>query len=1000
LLRIRPGSAFQTALLSALVFLPIDGGTDNGGAVSAMRRVEDPGIVAGKPIERTGRLPGQAAPLANTLSEMTLPGGLKAALTVVDDRAAPDRSQFLLEFIRRTYNSAVALKADARDATLRTLVNHLQRASGPGADPSTRSDTLPLPLTPEFWTGMVFEGHVSTPGLAAAILQSRNAALLYYGLLSLDDGTREWMGAQPNLVAEIVSRRAAAFAVAAPGLRIARGVVDVPGGESAAPVWQALVGRRASDPADFVRALLAPEDGRLAYFYSAVADLGPGQLRVALNLDAPDLDVRTAAARQLFAAFERGAVGWKVDDRVFSRPVRDPALLVAGLRADRDGRPVLPGTRAFWRTVFGETDLPGTDSDVRALAAGEVVDYPWLSDRIFTREPAELGRRYQAVLFASRVVKQVTPETAKDAVDAVRGAAAYPALMATLERARESDLSVFATAARRADRLAGSGDDARALRALQQFQGALALLSRAATRHSVPAESFSTLVRSLCEVELSPRGEYEGRLVRWLGAWTSAEARRRGEDSADHANRPAGSESTTSSVDETVLGLLAGPPVREDRFVDWEGTRYRLDLAGAEAIRLERLLGAHPRPYLSAAVALVGLADDVAGPSVTSAALGRAAEGVERLAESIAAGSEPATGQSFAGVAAMLRSAALKSDTASARRAAAALCVLADGLLGRGLMELVYVAALGQPDRGSIDVADVARRHDFGFRPGGVGRSIAWRRPQPDAKTDRGWHIVGSLLDLDVALADFSLRRVSVKGLPSKPTLNSEDRRTFIEGVALVDPAAMTDADSSAIVTAIKRGRARIAALRTRADAMQVAGEIPLGRIRRTLLPWVVAQDPARLSMFLSPIELLWLGLETPPPPTLDAWGASADPRVGLVSLQLPDRQSSESFTAHWNAGLLASSFPDLNLRLAELLAELQMPASLLGSVLTAATFDFVNTAVSRDPDDRRGLVEFVHGLRVDRVETYLALLTTDGPLVPVTEASGAPTHSGEGARR
>ena len=62
------------------------------------------------------------------------------------------------------------------------------------------------------------------------------------------------------------------------------------------------------------------------------------------------------------------------------------------------------------------------------------------------------------------------------------------------------------------------------------------------------------------------------------------------------------------------------------------------------------------------------------------------------------------------------------------------------------------------------------------------------------------------------------------------------------------------------------------------------------------------------------------------------------------------------------------------------------MPAALLGPVLASATLDFVNGVVTRDQDDRRGLVEFVQALRADRVEQYLALLTTDGPLVPIDD--------------
>ena len=86
---------------------------------------------------------------------------------------------------------------------------------------------------------------------------------------------------------------------------------------------------------------------------------------------------------------------------------------------------------------------------------------------------------------------------------------------------------------------------------------------------------------------------------------------------------------------------------------------------------------------------------------------------------------------------------------------------------------------------------------------------------------------------------------------------------------------------------------------------------------------------------------------------------------------------------------MFATGFPDLNLRVAEMLADLKMPAPLLAPVLRSAMLDLVDSAIVRDSDDRRGLVDFVQSLRPDRVEQYLALLTTDGPLVPI-EAGGS----------
>ena len=210
------------------------------------------------------------------------------------------------------------------------------------------------------------------------------------------------------------------------------------------------------------------------------------------------------------------------------------------------------------------------------------------------------------------------------------------------------------------------------------------------------------------------------------------------------------------------------------------------------------------------------------------------------------------------------------------------------------------------------------------------------------------------------------------------------------QALALTEPARLVDAARDAIVEAVRRGRGRLAAIRTVADARAIADDVGLSPARRSLLPWIVAHDPGRLTAFLSPVELLWLGLgRRSPDGTLQAWGAPAEPRLGCLCVQLLDRRPWESLAGRWHAGLLASAFPDLNLRLAELLADLKMPASLLGAVLAAATIDFTENATSRDPDDRRGPVEFVQALGSERVEQYLALLTTDGPLVPTGDAPG-----------
>jgi hypothetical protein len=940
-----------------------------------------------------GSARAENTPPPGTLFEMPLPGDIRRALASVDDGVAADRSQVLVELIRRSYHRPAGGKQYQRDLFLGSVLAPLDLSSGQSAALDDPPETLPLPLPPRIWIDLVFGGRTTSQSLAGEILRSRNAALLYSGLLSLDDHTRYWLTTQPDLIAELASRHAAAFLVAAPGLRVTEGAVRVPGGASAESAWEALAGVHPSAPADFVRALLAHGAGRLAYFFGAMAQLTPAEIRFALNLDSPDAAVRAAAARQLHAIFEHMAPTWKIEEQPFWRPALDPALLVADLRLEDDGRPALPGTRRFWNLVFADAGpnrtRPGRADDFRAAAHGESVDFAWLCEQVFKGEPGEQRRRYRLVLFASRTVRGVTPATVEDAIETVRAAGTYPALIAALERAKVSDVATFASAARRAAQLSAIRSHPRAIRALAQFQGALGLVTRAALRGSLPIDSLPEYVSSLSAVDLSHRGDYEGRLVRWLDEHLREPDRTAAMAAAVADSHDALYGYAAGPIERDLLRMLAGPAPVEPRYVDWEGTRYRLDVTHAEAARLARLIGGEARPYLTSARALVLIADALDEGGLDAAGLEREAGTFGQVAQALAldeAAGWDGTGvpRRYRQVDAALRRAARGGDARSATRLGPALRVLADDLLARGLLELAYAAALGHPERAPISANEAARRHDFGLRSPGWGRNGPWQLPVAGTDSVRGWRVTGSLLGLDVKLAEFSLIRLSWKLPARKPTLSEVDRRVLTEAVALVEPMSLTDADRDTIVAALRNGRARLAAARTPREAYALADEIRLGPVRRTLLPWVVAHDPERVATFLSPIELLWLGLDgMPMAPGLHEWGAPGEPRLGCLCLQMIDRRPWEMLAGRWPSGIFASGFPDLNLRLAELLAELQMPAPLLGPVLASATLDFILTASSRDPDDRRGLVEFVQELGPERLELYLALLTTDGPLVP-----------------
>lgn len=926
---------------------------------------------------------------SGAVGEIALPGGLRAARAAIGDEVSPDRSLFLLEFIRRTYDTPLRIN-EPRSATLQALLQVLRNGARSGT-----VDTVPLPLPASLWSEAVFHGRATPATLIADILESRNASLLYAGLLALDDPTRAWVAAQPGLMTELASERAAAFLLAAPALRISGSTVSLPGGAAAQPVWAALAGASLSDAGRFVHTLISADEGRLAAFAGAMSELTGPQLTLVLNLDAAAAAARIDAARQVYAIFGRLLARKSQEHRIFTRPGLDPALLAASFSSGADGRIQVPGSRRLWITVFnaGPGALASGSAEQKLEAGGdEPVSFAWLCDAVFNGDPGEYRRRYLMVVFASRRLASGGLPTRRDTADAIQASVLYPALIQTLERAGVTDLSVMAGAARRAAELTAIGDEDRASRSIAQFQGLLAIVSRAGARGTLDARTVTSLVASLVAVAPNKSGDYEGRLVCWLADWlqpgtTVAGAQPSAIDAIlDEAGGP---------VEAAVLRLLAGVSVDSLPIVEWEGTRYRVDFARADAIRMVRALGEAPAASLTAAETVVSIADALDGPAITGAALAQHAEDLRRALTGTAEPTAPVRPESWRSELASLTKAARSGNVKAAAKTAPALRLIADELLARGLTEMAYAAALGERDGFSISAPDAARRHDFGLRSK-LRRSTPWWLPLPGTDVEQRWQVAGALLGLDVGLADFMLVRLSNKPPPRRPTIDEDDRRVFVQAVALVSPASLTASGRDAIIDAMARGRATLSAARSPQDVSAIGDAVGLSAPRRTALAWAVSHDPARVAPALSLSELFLLGAA--PGQRLDAWGAPGTTRLGCLCLRGPERQPWELYAGRSHTGMTASVMPDLNFRLTELLADLHMPPSLLAPVLSSATLEFVNLAISRDPDDHRGPIEYVQALRRDRVEAYLALLTTDGPLVPIDEPP-APSPA-QGARR
>jgi hypothetical protein len=324
-------------------------------------------------------------------------------------------------------------------------------------------------------------------------------------------------------------------------------------------------------------------------------------------------------------------------------------------------------------------------------------------------------------------------------------------------------------------------------------------------------------------------------------------------------------------------------------------------------------------------------------------------------------------------------------DLKQAASVAESLGHLVDMLLADSVRSLAYALDLGDADGMTGTGVDVSTRHDFGFALSEKeGRDVApWAAPQQLVVAGAPWHLRGSLLNLDLALAPLALKQVSVQA-ERPPVLTDNERDTFATTAALLNAFALRDEDQQAIVEAIDRGRVRMHALTEKGSAEgfdTLQEETMMDGWRRRAIHWSIEHDREPLS-FVSLAELLKLG-NPPLRRILDAWGVSAWRSDTCVCTHLDLTNEWFLMAGRPRLGLLGTQMPDLNLRVMIVLHDLGLPAALTKDVLLAAMQDFIDQAAPTDADDWLTLVRTAQGLSRERVEDYVAALTATGPLVP-----------------
>lgn len=786
--------------------------------------------------------------------------------------------------------------AAVRAASVRQHISGLAQAPPAGEDDAGSTPvTIAVPLTEDHWRDLLPPPQ-NRGDLFAGLITNRSVLLVCAGTMSTDASVRALLGRDRGLLRWITRTVPAAFWLSARSLRLDGDKVAVPGGAAAEPVWEALAGERVARPAEFLRALLARDAGRLAWFYDAVTSMSPE--RQAAVFGSGGVAAQTDQVRALYASFRGADPNWRIEDHPFLRGVTDP-WIIASQVALADGA-VTPVPQWFWEALLDRSDLPR-----RALAglrrdASAPATLAWITQKVASAVARERRDRYEIVRVAQGVFATLAPDDYDDALVALGGYRRYRALVLTLDRMDVTAPRVYARAVEAARRIDDLPAAARR-HAVVAMQTALVAIERARLSGALDAAGAERLVLALAGALLDG-GDPAGAVNTWLLT------------SLLDTLVPPDPESDDPAYELRLLQALAGgQPDAASPAVEWEGLTYRVNYVAANHARLTRIREQLASPGLDAAVA--------AG--------------------------NPAP-------------------------------------IAEALLVLVYTHALGDPEGAALLGGDIPQRHSFSLNADLRRDSVAWHLPRELVGGGRPWHIEGSLLGLDLALARLSLRRLADNEMPVAPTINLNDLMTLARTGVAVNPRDFTDADRDRLVAAIARGRDRLAGAGTElAPLLALADEAALPSGVRHTLAWTLTRTPELVPALFGLRDLLWLGRPDLPAATLDRWGVYAEGLESRMKTRMPPPAPWENFSGRADGGLMATQAPDLTLRLALETARLELPAQLIPGLLAYATQDFWHDVESRFADDWPAMARQALALSADRVEDYVAALAGGGPLRP-----------------
>ena len=790
--------------------------------------------------------------------------------------------------------------------------NFVSQISLPGKEKEIAADTRPItiavPLTADHWRDVL--QLPDRAELFGPLVANRAAMLVCAGAMSGEPSLRSLLERDRGLLRWIVATAPAAFWVAAREIKVEKDRVIVPGGAAAEPIWEALVEIKVTRPADFVRALLVKDSGRLAWFYASLGSMAPDRLAMAFG--AGPIAAQIEAARAFYTAFRSADSNWRLEEHPFLRGTTDPWIVSTQI-AINDGAVAAPSAQWFWEELFDRSDITRRSAASIKREPSTPVALSWLAQKITGSSAKERRDRYEMVRFAQAVFPNIDGERGIDTLVALGGFRRYRAILLSIDRMQVTAPHTFARMIEAAKRLADdlSGKDER--NAVIAFQASIALIERARFTGSIEVATADRLLRSLADVVDPPAGaKRESRIFSSVMQWMLSSLL----DALPPLVQPDQWTTPQTAYESRLLQALAGHPSAPGApTMTWEGLNYRVDLCASEHARLKRIREQIESPGFDAAIA----ADDA-----------------DQIADA--------------------------------------------------LLALIYTPALGDPEGPALLGGDVAQRHNFGLvGPAGMRRDfVAWSLPKEQVGDGSPWHVEGSILGLDIALARLALRRIADNEMPVAPTINLNDQLTFARTVMALNPRSLRDDDRDRIVASIARGRDRVQAAGADLPAvLALANEVQMPTSVRQTLPWTITRTPDAVPALFGLRDLFWLGKPDLSRETMDQWGVYSEGLFSRLRTSMPPPAPWEHFGGRPDGGLIATQSPDLVLRLAEETARMKLPAQLVPALMMYAAQDYWHDVDSRFPDDWPALSRQALALSSTRVEDYVAALAGGGPLRP-----------------